>query len=177
MDTTEKLLKTKLAPTLVLIFTAALLVLFPKTAYAQCCNVPADCPSIPGYTARCEMHDPTCVPGWRCSYTTAGGGGGVINWFDLERISAGRFASQPVGFVVTVLLRYLFPLAGLLLLLYLLYGGYRLMFSRGDPKAMQEAKSIITFALTGFLIVFLAYWVVQLTGRILGIPDIVDIFG
>lgn len=81
-----------------------------------------------------------------------------------------------LGEVISALLPYLFAGAGLLLLLYLIYGGLSLMLSRGDPKAVQSAKEKITSALTGFIIVFVSYWLVQIVGRILGITAIQDIF-
>ena len=81
------------------------------------------------------------------------------------------------GEIISGLLPYLVVLAGLLLLLYLLYGGFVLMTSRGDPKAMEKGKGIITTALTGFIIVFVSFWLIQIIGRILGIQAITNIFG
>ncbi|MBU0572661.1 hypothetical protein KKH23_03000 [Patescibacteria group bacterium] len=82
-----------------------------------------------------------------------------------------------IGNVVSSLINYLFPLAGILLLLYLIYGGFSLMTSGGDPKAVQGAKSKITSALIGFIIIFAAYWIVQIVASILGIEAITNIFG
>ena len=81
-----------------------------------------------------------------------------------------------IGSIVSNLLNYLFPLAGLLLLLYLIFGGFSLMTSGGDPKAVQGAKSKITNALVGFIIVFASYWIVQILGTVLGIDAITNIF-
>jgi len=81
-----------------------------------------------------------------------------------------------LGEIVSGLLPYLFAGAGLLLLLYLLLGGFQLMTSGGDPKKTQEAKGKITNALVGFIIVFIAYWLVQIVGKILGIEIITSIF-
>ena len=50
------------------------------------------------------------------------------------------------------------------------------MTSRGDPKAVNEAKGKITNALVGFLIVFVAYWLVQLFASVFGLQEILDIF-
>ncbi len=50
------------------------------------------------------------------------------------------------------------------------------MTSGGDPKAVQSAKSKITNALIGFVIVFAAYWIVQLIASILGLEAITNIF-
>jgi len=82
-----------------------------------------------------------------------------------------------IGSIVSEFIKYLFPLAGILLLLYFLYGGFGLMISGGEPKAVQSAKSKITNALVGFLIIFAAYWIVQILGTILGIEAITNIFG
>ena len=87
-----------------------------------------------------------------------------------------EFAGGGIGTIVSELVKYLFPLAGLLLLLYLIYGGYRYMLSRGDPKTLQEAKGVITNALLGFVIVFISFWLVQIVGTILGLDVIVQIF-
>jgi len=81
-----------------------------------------------------------------------------------------------LGDIVSGLLPFLFAAAGLLLLLYLIYGGLSLMLSRGDPKAVQSAKDKITSAVIGFIIVFVSYWLVQIVGKILGITAIQDIF-
>ena len=81
-----------------------------------------------------------------------------------------------LGEIVSGLLPYLFAGAGLLLLLYLLLGGFQLMTSGGDPKKTQEGKGKITNALVGFIIVFIAYWLVQIVGTILGIKAITNIF-
>lgn len=85
-------------------------------------------------------------------------------------------SSLTLGFLISSLLPYLFAAAGILLLLYLIYGGLSLMLSRGDPKAVQSARDKITGALIGFIIVFISYWLVQIVGRILGIEAIQSIF-
>jgi hypothetical protein len=78
--------------------------------------------------------------------------------------------------IINVLLPYIFTGAGLVLLLYLLYGGFHLIFSGGDPKAIQEAKGKIVNALIGFIIIFAAYWIVQIAGKVLGIEGFQGIF-
>ncbi|KKT67474.1 MAG: hypothetical protein UX25_C0022G0009 [Candidatus Woesebacteria bacterium GW2011_GWC2_45_9] len=87
-----------------------------------------------------------------------------------------RFKDLFIGDVLTSFIPYLFVAAGVLLLLYLVYGGLGLMLSRGDPKGVQSAKDKITGALVGFIIVFVSYWLVQIVGKILGITAIQTIF-
>lgn len=81
-----------------------------------------------------------------------------------------------LGSIISSVLPYIFTIAGILLLVYLIFGGFQLMLSRGDPKAAQSAKSHITNALIGFIIIFIAFWVVQLFGQVLGLTKITGIF-
>jgi hypothetical protein len=71
---------------------------------------------------------------------------------------------------------YIFSFAGLALLTYLLWGGLQMMVSRGDPKALEMAKTKITSALTGFFIIFLSYSIIKLIGMILGLTVFSTIF-
>lgn len=81
-----------------------------------------------------------------------------------------------VGDVLFLATQYIFVIAGLALLLYLLYGGFQMMTSGGDPGALKEAQAKITNAIVGFVIIFVAYWLVQLVGVAFGIKEIQDIF-
>src|SRR5689334_23185500 len=58
--------------------------------------------------------------------------------------------------------------AGLGLLIMLIMAGYTFLTSAGDAKKMEQGKQQITNAIIGFLIVFVAYWVVQLVGVMFG---------
>lgn len=79
----------------------------------------------------------------------------------------------------TIFTTYIFYAAGVALLFYLIMGGFQFMFSKGDPKATQSAQAKITNALIGFVIVFLAFLIVQLVGQLLGLQNtlFVKIFG
>lgn len=92
-----------------------------------------------------------------------------IDFESLEKVTLkDKFVGGTIGDIVSALIPYIFATAGILLLLYLIYGGYQFMFSRGDPKAVQQAKGVMTTALIGFVIVFVAFWLVQIIGRLLG---------
>ena len=86
-------------------------------------------------------------------------------------------AGQTVGALVYRLTTYLFPIVGLLIILYFLYGGYTYMTSRGNPQQLAQAQGIIVNALIGFGIVFTSFWIVQIVGYVLGISAFNEIFG
>lgn len=67
-----------------------------------------------------------------------------------------------LGGIISALIPYLFVFAGLLLFAYLIWGGFSFLTSGGEPKAMEQAKGKVTNAIVGFIIIFVAYWVVQI---------------
>src|SRR5260221_11124427 len=81
-----------------------------------------------------------------------------------------------IGDIISKAIPLIFIIAGMLLLVYLIFGGIQLMLSGGDPKNAQAAKSHITNALVGFIIIFIAFWIVQLFGLVLGLKGISTIF-
>ena len=83
--------------------------------------------------------------------------------------------ADSVGGIINNTLPFIFVIAGFILLLYLVWGGFAWMTSGGDPKAIEGAKSKITNALIGFVILFAAYWIVQILGGILGIRAFSDV--
>ncbi len=107
--------------------------------------------------------------------------GGAIDFSKLEQAIGlkvgGKTAGITVGDIVTSIVPILFVITGLILLLYLIWGGFSLMLSKGDPKAVESAKGRITSAIIGFVIIFIAYWLVQFLGTILGIKQFEGIFG
>ena len=64
------------------------------------------------------------------------------------------------------------PIAGLILLAYLIWGGFEFLTSLGDPKKAASAKNKITYAIIGFFVIFAAYWIVQLIAFIFKLETI-----
>ncbi len=92
-------------------------------------------------------------------------------------LSGAKFGlGTTIGDIISKAIPWIFTIAGMLLLVYLIFGGFQLMTSGGDPKTAGAAKSHITNALVGFIIIFIAYWVVQLFGQVLGLTGIQNIF-
>jgi len=94
---------------------------------------------------------------------------------DLDKIQKGAFptakfgSTTKIGSIINSVLPYIFAAAGIALLIYLVLGGLQMMTSRGDPKSMQAAQAKITNAIIGFVVVFLAFTIVQLVAQVLGL--------
>lgn len=126
---------------------------YPGSQY--CCSKGDECPA------------PTLTP------TAPAGPAGVdfqaiIN----QALPTFKFKEAKIGEIISALLPYILVLAGLGLLAYLILGGFQLMTSRGDPKAVEQAKGKITGALIGFLIIFVSYWLAKYLQEIFGLPKI-----
>lgn len=73
--------------------------------------------------------------------------------------------------VVNTVVRNLFVLSGVLLFAAIILAG--LKFAMGPTKAKEESKNIALSAGIGFLIMFSAYWIIQILEILTGIPNII----
>jgi hypothetical protein len=76
--------------------------------------------------------------------------------------------STPGKIISRALAGFIFPIAGIILFVQLLLGGFQ-MLTGAAAKGMDEGKQKITSALIGFIILFAAYWIAQLLELIFGI--------
>lgn len=76
----------------------------------------------------------------------------------------------------TGIIQYVFVLSGIALLIVILSAGFTLLTSAGDAKAMEKGKKGLTNGIIGFVIIFVAYWLVQIAGIVFGIEEIGKIF-
>ena len=85
-------------------------------------------------------------------------------------------SSLTVGNVISILLRYLFPILALIFILMIIYGGFKFMTSTGNPKSIQSAKSLLISSFLGFTLIFLSYWITRLIASIFGLGEISSMF-
>lgn len=84
----------------------------------------------------------------------------------------GAWSSLSIERIISALIPFIYVLAGLALLLMLIVGGFQLMMSAGDPKGVESGKNKVMYALVGFLVIFLSYWLVQVLQIVFGLPKI-----
>lgn len=76
----------------------------------------------------------------------------------------GSINTTPGGFI-TSLLKYALPFAILILLLALIYVGYIVITSRGNPEKLQVAKEITVSVITGFLLLAFSFVILNIIGQ------------
>lgn len=74
----------------------------------------------------------------------------------------------PAG-IINAFIPTIFVIAGLVLFAMLISGGFTIFLSTGNPEKIKKGTAIITNALVGFLIMFAAYWIIQLVEYSLGL--------
>jgi hypothetical protein len=86
------------------------------------------------------------------------------------------FAQDPMirkfgtlGAVVSEALKYVYVIAGLMLLVWLIWGGIIMMTAAGDQNKTAQGQGMITNAAIGFGIIFVSYFVVQIVEVVLGV--------
>lgn len=60
-------------------------------------------------------------------------------------------------------------LAGIVLFIMFLFGGFRFLTAGGDPKAVEAAKGTLTHAIAGLIILLLAFLILQFIKVITGV--------
>ena len=78
---------------------------------------------------------------------------------------------QGVGKIVSVILSNAYIIAGVILLILILFAGFQMIQSAGSKDAQKaaQARNTLTYAILGFLIIFASYWIIQLVEAITGL--------
>lgn len=76
--------------------------------------------------------------------------------------------SSPAGFLNRVM-QFAFPISGLLLFLMIVWGGFEMLSGATTQKSIEQGKNRIVAALIGFLLLFVAYWIMTIVETIFGV--------
>lgn len=76
---------------------------------------------------------------------------------------------QNLGDLISRILSFIIPLAGIVLLFVLIWGGFDYMMSQGNPEKLKGAQAKITTGLIGFFLLISSYLVVRLIAGIFGL--------
>lgn len=71
--------------------------------------------------------------------------------------------------IISRILQFVFPFAGIILLFVLIWGGYDYIFSQGNQEKLKSANAKITAGLIGFGLLIFSYFLVRLISFIFGL--------
>ncbi len=74
-----------------------------------------------------------------------------------------------LGTLVSLFLSNSILVAGILLLFLIIITGYLVIGAGGDPQKLQIAMKTITYALSGFLLIFATYFIIRIVEAMTGL--------
>jgi len=93
------------------------------------------------------------------------------NWSDTTGNTPARFSDLEAVFanIVSVIL----GLAGIVLFIMLLMGGFKFITAGGDPKAVEGAKKTLTYAIAGMVLLAASFLILRFIQEFTGV-DVVN---
>lgn len=76
--------------------------------------------------------------------------------------------STPGG-IISRVLTFAFPIAGIILFVMIMWGGFEMVAGSASKKSMEAGRQRITAAIVGYLILFVSYWIIVLVQQTFGI--------
>ncbi len=73
------------------------------------------------------------------------------------------------GKVISRVLLFAFPMAGLILFVMLIWGGFEMLTGATDTKSQDAGKQRITAAIIGFVLLFISYWLARILEAVFGV--------
>jgi hypothetical protein len=86
--------------------------------------------------------------------------------------SAGGCDKFTVACFVNKLIGFIFPISGILLFFFLVWGGFTLLTSAGNPEKLKSAQGKMTAAIIGFILLVSSYLIVKLVAKIFGLTGV-----
>jgi heme/copper-type cytochrome/quinol oxidase subunit 4 len=74
-----------------------------------------------------------------------------------------------IGDIVTALIPYVLGFAGLILFVLIMWGGFLILTAAGNEEKVGKGRMWITSAIIGFVIIFAAYWIMQVVQAMFGV--------
>lgn len=76
--------------------------------------------------------------------------------------------STPGG-IISRVMEFAFPIAGLILFVMIVWGGFEILYGAADKKSLDAGRQRITAAIIGFVLLFVSYWIIRVIEQVLGI--------
>ncbi len=75
---------------------------------------------------------------------------------------------RSVGDFIGIIIPNIMMISGIILFFLLLFGGFLIITNSGDVEKQKQGSKAITTSIIGFIIIFSAYWILQLINVITG---------
>ena len=73
------------------------------------------------------------------------------------------------GAVITRIIEFAFPIAGLILFVMIMWGGFEIITGAATKKNIDAGRQRIQSALIGFILLFVSYWLMKVIEAVFGL--------
>ena len=81
----------------------------------------------------------------------------------------GEMPINNLGDIISIVLKFIIPLGGIILFFVLVISGIGIMTSAGNPEKLKTAGARITTAIIGFVLLILTYVIINFVSKIFGL--------
>ena len=100
-----------------------------------------------------------------------GGGGGLLPtefWGDCVDKATGVATLNCIPIVLKNVISAFLVFAGIVAVIIVIISGYKFISSRGDQKKVQGAKTSLTYAILGLIVILLAFFIINIIAYVTG---------
>ena len=98
---------------------------------------------------------------------------GEVNIGDKFIIGGGKTLTEggykDIGTFISSIHPNVYVIAGIILLLLLIFGGLMTIINQGNEQAQEQGKNAMTSAIIGFVIIFASFWIIQIIQVLTGV--------
>ena len=87
----------------------------------------------------------------------------------LSATAAGPAKLSDISGIIQNILKLLAPAAAVAFFVMILVGGFQFLTSGGDPKAVGQARTTLTFAIVGVILVVVSYLILRIVFSLTGV--------
>jgi len=76
--------------------------------------------------------------------------------------------------ILSVIVKNVFVIAGIILFIFIIIGGLGTIINAGNTEAQKQSSKTLSSAVTGFIIIMVAYWLIKIIEILTGV-DIISL--
>lgn len=87
------------------------------------------------------------------------------------------WTNETIGSFVSLMVKNVFVLTGILCFVLLVFGGFSYLTANGEKDKIESSWHTIQYAIMGLIIIFVSYWLVQILALLTGSADLKNMLG
>jgi len=94
---------------------------------------------------------------------------GVDRSGTVEPIKGTPYETGAIYPILSVVIKNVFVIAGLILFIFILIGGLGMIINAGNAEKQKQSSNTLGSAVTGFIIIMVSYWIIRIIEILTGV--------